>query len=191
VVRIGAGANASFALLVDGGITSWGDDNVTLFSATPRPTGLFDAGLRDVGLSLNHGCVTQFDGRLACFGRGAEGQLGFATTATSGVLPTVVAMGPVRSACVGNLFSCAVLTDGGARCFGDNTWGQLGTGNLAPSSSPVAVSGLPPADQIACHSHSVCATTASGVYCWGDNSLGQLGSVTPASSTMPLQVSLP
>jgi alpha-tubulin suppressor-like RCC1 family protein len=164
---------------------------VTLFSSTPRATGLFDAGLRDVVLSLDHGCITRLDGQLACFDRGVEGQLGVPSTAQSGALPGVVPMGPVRSACAGNNFTCAVLTDGGARCFGDNTWGQLGTGNLSPSSSPVAVSGLPPADQIACHFRSVCATTASGVYCWGDNSLGQLGSVTPASSSFPLQVALP
>lgn len=187
VTRVFAGGNQSFAVGDDGVLWAWGEDAFTGPSAGPRPLARVDGGLRALAASPDHTCVVRDDGRVTCWGRGLEGQLGYpvATTADQGAadVPGVEA---ARGVCLGQRFTCVALADAGAVCFGDNTSGQLGRGNNVGGPTPQPVIDLPPIVGLSCQHRSVCAATAAGgVVCWGDNSLGQLGAPTPPASTHP------
>ena len=68
---------------------------------------------------------------------------------------------------VGDFHSCALMTSGTIRCWGDNQYGQLGDGTTNFSTTPVTVTGITTATQIALgggfitDSHS-CALLADG-----------------------------
>jgi len=193
VARVFAGSNQSFALRGDAGLLRWGEDLLDVLSATPNPLPWLDGGALALERALTHGCVVHFDGRVSCWGRGVEGQLGYPVS-VSAVQPAAYVPGidSARGVCVGDRFTCVALADAGASCFGDNTFGQLGRGNFVGGPTPSAVVDLPPIVELSCHYRSVCAATAArGVTCWGDNTLGQLGAPSPPSSSRPLDVTLP
>ncbi|MCC6332863.1 MAG: hypothetical protein IT380_02610, partial [Myxococcales bacterium] len=193
VTRVFTGGNESFALRPDGGLLRWGEALLDLLTSTPTPFTWLDGGALVLERSLNHGCVIRFDRQLECWGRGLEGQLGYPVAVSNAQPPALVpGLGPARSVCLGDRFTCVVLGDAGAACFGDNTFGQLGRGNYQGGPTPSAVVDLPPVLEVSCHFRSACAATATrGVMCWGDNTLGQLGAPSPPSSTRPLDVGLP
>ncbi|HEX3565501.1 MAG TPA: IPT/TIG domain-containing protein, partial [Acidimicrobiales bacterium] len=73
--------------------------------------------------------------------------------------------------------------------FGLNNYGQLGNGTKTNASSPVPVTGLPQATQVAGGSnHSVALSSDGHVYAFGLNSTGQLGNGTTTSATTPTEV---
>ena len=78
------------------------------------------------------------------------------------------------------------------KCWGPNDLGQLGSGatSATPATSPVAVSGLADAVDIAVGTSS-CAVRATGsVVCWGGNASGELGASSAAGfSATPVAVS--
>jgi alpha-tubulin suppressor-like RCC1 family protein len=187
-----AGSDATWTLFGERAPRLSGDSPTFGLNLRPTPVPLFDAGVRFIASAANHACAIRSNRTLECWGRGFEGQLGYAVASTSAqpVRP-VPGLGQVFDVCAGQSFTCALIADGGVRCFGIGGQGQLGGGNVNPSSSPVAVVSLPPATQVACLYQTACAATASGVFCWGDNTFGQLGVPTPMSSAFPIAVPLP
>ncbi len=91
------------------------------------------------------------------------------------------------SSFAGGGHTCITTTSGGVRCWGDNATGQLGDGTYDQRSSPVKVSNVSNAVQVASGGDHTCARVTNGdVYCWGDNSFGQIGSdpeTVPNSAT--------
>jgi alpha-tubulin suppressor-like RCC1 family protein len=163
------------------------------FSLGLVPAPVSDGGVRRLVAGSNHGCLIRADtAALECWGRGGEGQLGYAVSG-SGEQPLrpVPGLGPVADVCTGLNFTCVVMPDAGVRCFGANGFGQLGTGTFVSTSTPSPTDTLPPARQVACHHNHACAATAQGVWCWGDNTQGQLGAPLPVSAPSPLPVTLP
>jgi hypothetical protein len=190
-VAIFAGNDVTWSTRVDGGVIAWGQDSLLPFSLTPVPV-LLDGGVRAIASGDSHSCAIRADRTLACWGRGAEGQLGYPVSVTNAqpVRP-VAGLGPVNDVCVGTNFTCVIIADGGVRCFGLGTSGQLGGANFTSSSAPVTTDLPEAARQVACHYQSTCATTALGVACWGDNGAGQLGSASPVQSATPVYVPMP
>jgi alpha-tubulin suppressor-like RCC1 family protein len=92
-------------------------------------------------------------------------------SAAGAALPTVT---------TGGAHTCAVGDSGVVWCWGANEHGQLGNGNTTPSTTPVAVQGLPgTVSQIAASRYSTCALlTDRSVWCWGGNSQGEIGDGT-------------
>jgi alpha-tubulin suppressor-like RCC1 family protein len=92
----------------------------------------------------------------------------------------------------GTSHTCALYDSGHVKCWGRDDVGQLGDdAALADSATPVLVSGITTATQIAAGANHTCARLSdSNVQCWGSDSNGQLGdSAAIADSATPVAVS--
>lgn len=129
--------------------------------------------------------------KVYCWGDGATGQHGNATTTTTNVPDTAVSsLSNVDSLSVGSGHACAVV-NGIGWCWGGGWAGQLGNGTTTASqTTPVQVAGtgVPPAgvyvNKIYANNGYTCAL-ANGAepYCWGYNNIGQLGNGNTTSYT--------
>lgn len=85
-----------------------------------------------------HSCARSRDGRVWCWGRNANGQLGDGTRQDRAE-PVAVRGTLLATLQAGGAHSCGVTTAGEAYCWGYNTDGQLGTGDRENSPTPVRV----------------------------------------------------
>lgn len=149
-----------------------------------------------LALGSYHTCAVLSDGTGKCWGRGADGQLGYGNQTSIGdtELPSSVgdisvsatAGAKVEQLVAGYLHTCALLSDGSIQCWGGASNGQLGGGNtqvigdneLPSSVSPVSVTksaGVLGA-ALASGSDHVCALlTDNSLTCWGFGYSGQTG----------------
>lgn len=92
--------------------------------------------VQQIAMEGHHVCALTTDGRVKCWGRNTDGQLGYEDTDHRGYAPgqmgdnlPFVDLGPgvtaTRIACGGH-HSCALLDSGNLKCWGMNTYGQLG-----------------------------------------------------------------
>jgi alpha-tubulin suppressor-like RCC1 family protein len=198
VLAIGAGSGPScvveggslrcWGFAERGGVASGSTTNVLL----PRDVD-FAPGLPPVldfeGLDIGgagavghggHGCA-HASGRLYCWGRNDEGQLGLGDFMDRFA---VQALGDrdAQQVSAGGQHTCIVDQPGDVRCFGSNAFGQLGIDRAMPrlSSIPAApVSDLPAVSRVATGTDHTCAILRDGeLRCWGSNTLGQLGDGT-------------
>ena len=113
-----------------------------------------------------------------------------------------VAVGAITNATqisAGGVQACALLSGGSVDCWGYNGDGALGDGTtVGPdcdggcSATPVAVSGLAGATQVAAGNNDTCALLSGGdIDCWGDDNSGQLGdgTTTQTGRDVPMPVS--
>lgn len=133
-------------------------------------------------------------GRLHCWGRNLDGELGDGTLANRSTPVPVASADPsfaarsfveLRSLVSG---ACARDSTGDVWCWGRNTAGEVGNGTTTRAASAVRVAGVSGALEIRAGNRHVCARTASGARCWGDNAFGQLGDGTTSMRTMPVDV---
>lgn len=126
-------------------------------------------------------CAVTTRGRVACWGRGSEGQLGNDGELNSSV-PTLVGIQDVTEVAVGSSHACAIAgPEHVVHCWGDNSSMQI---SAAQAQSPVprpADGGsvgfhIDHAQQIAAyHEHTCVVRTDGDVVCWGRADRGQLG----------------
>ena len=159
--------------------------------------------LRAVALGMEHACVA-YDGpgaagRVRCWGRGDEGQLGGGATPAVQRTPVEVLAGAaplegVVALAAGAGHTCALTEAGGVWCWGAGASGQLGTGRFTSSPTAVAVTGLASGTAgIASGSRHTCALVGTGaaeaLRCWGENDHGQLGDGTREPRAVPVAIS--
>ena len=155
-----------------------GNDEVDLdmfFAGSP-----VDAlGLKDVltmDTFVDHNCAVLRGGKVSCWGRNENGQIGDGTKKSAARPVEVTGLEGVIDVEVGTNHSCALLGSGRVKCWGDGALGQLGQGALESSLAPVEVAGLEGVVQLSAGSYHTCARTSAGdVSCWGLNRQGQLG----------------
>jgi cysteine-rich repeat protein len=158
-------ANGACALLTDGTIRCWGDNNFgelglgnkTALSNTMAPSAYgavpLPSGKTALSISMGSGfaCARLNDGTAQCWGRNIVGELGLGNTnaigddelATAGA---VVLGTTVSSVVSGVAETCAAfVSDGGWRCWGSNGEGELGYPDLTTrgSTSTTTPSQLP------------------------------------------------
>ena len=212
VFDVAAGGWVSCALPDKGSAKCWGHNNfgnLGLGDSIARGDDIGDMGndlpYPDIAASGeivqiapgSHSCAVLDDGRIKCWGRNDNGQLGLGDTANRGADPgnlgAALAAVPLGSGltavtvATGSSHSCALLDNGAIKCWGSNFNGQLGLGDSAdrgdqsgemgdslPSVGLTTVNPTPV--QIAAGGDHSCAVMSDGAaYCWGLNAFGQLG----------------
>lgn len=163
----------------------------------------FNTGKR-VSIGFRHMCARTDDGRVKCWGRNTEGQLGYGDTTNRGDglganvadLPAVnVGAGRTAVAVMAaDYHTCAVLDTFELKCWGEGGNGELGQGNTADVGKTAgSMAALQPVDlggrkvlEVAGGARYTCARLDdSTVKCWGLNDDGQLGqgNATPLGVT--------
>jgi alpha-tubulin suppressor-like RCC1 family protein len=215
VLAVSAGYEHSLALLSNGTVAAWGDDEwgqlgngtTTLASSTPTlvlgvsGTGVLSS-VKAIAAGELHSLALLSNGTVVAWGHNSAGELGNGTMTAysstpvpvkgvggSGVLSGVVAIA------AGAQDSLALLSNGTVVAWGANEYGQLGNGATTTSPTPVQVEGvggtgvLSGAIAIAAGGyHSLALLTNGTVAAWGHNASGQLGDGTTTDSDTPVLV---
>jgi alpha-tubulin suppressor-like RCC1 family protein len=184
VVAITSGYRSNCALLAGGDVRCWGyngqgqlGDGTTMEHYLPAAVAGLDDGAVAIGMGNSHACAVIGDGRVACWGRNAEGQLGDGTHAQS-LLPVPVAnLSTALSIAVGYDHTCALTAAGGLECWGNNNVGELGDGTVDGSDIPVDIPGLSGRTRfVSAGYQSTCAIDGDGrARCWGTDHLAGPG----------------
>ena len=159
-----------------------------LYCAIQSPSFAAVSAVKKIVTGTNHSCALLDNGKIKCWGRNDDGQLGTGNQENYGRYPeTMGAKLPAvnlgngiqaQDVCAGFSHSCARLADGSVKCWGSNESGQLGRdaeGNTL-SPEPVPLGDGVKVTALSCGNQFTCATTEAGqAKCWGDNQFGQLG----------------
>jgi alpha-tubulin suppressor-like RCC1 family protein len=195
----------------DGGVRFDGATGVVRFSATAGFTSGMTGGSTNVvaqqylsvDAGWDHTCATSTLGRVYCWGRRAEGQLGMSVRDTvcfdDGSGATDCSLVPkradstissIKAVSAGSSFTCGIAATDRAYCWGANGVGQLGNGSVAGRVIPALVSSIPSFAQLSAGGQHGCAVTpARTLFCWGADQFGQLGTRgTNTYSTTPVAV---
>jgi alpha-tubulin suppressor-like RCC1 family protein len=203
VKAIAAGLGHSCAVTSGGTAKCWGSNLYgelgmgTSGSGMHTPTTVagLTSGATSVAAGANLSCGTTSAGRVLCWGRNDDGQVGNGRSGTQALEETAVAVDGVSSGATavsaGYGFTCAVIS-GAAKCWGNNFYLVLGNGEAPGFSSPtpVAVSGLSSGvTAIAASSsdHACALTVAGAIKCWGSAG-GALGGGNSDDAPTPIGV---
>jgi|GEM_PF-671109 len=131
---------------------------------------------------IAHMCAMWQQGRLQCWGRNLEGQLG-STVQRDQPTPATPEINGVTTVVAGGQHTCVVRYDQQVFCWGANESGQLGVADFLNHDQPQQVWSLTKIAMLSAGAHHTCALQQGGqVWCWGANNVGQLGVVGAAQS---------
>ncbi len=205
-VDVDGGQAQTCAALADGGVKCWGDGQEGQLGNNDHPStqrtpvsvvGLSGSAVQ-VATGGQVGCARLASGGVDCWGENEAGQLGDGIAdhghaaecyGTGDCSLSAVSVTGITDAVDVSAFdsaACAVISDGTVQCWGDNSSGQLGDGGMvASSSTPVTVTGITTAVEVAVGGDHACALLSDGtVSCWGDNSSGQIGNGTTGGTLL-------
>jgi alpha-tubulin suppressor-like RCC1 family protein len=153
--------------------------------------GMGAATATSVTAGAAHTCALDTDGRVWCWGRGDEGQIGDGARGDRPA-PTLLALGDGVTAtdvAAGGAHSCALVTTGKVLCWGRGAEGQVASAGKTDVLTPTPVAGIEGALAIVTGGAHTCAIAADrGVLCWGANEHGQLGNGGTGDSETPVEV---
>lgn len=146
-----------------------------------------------IAIGAEHMCTILDNASVACWGKGADGQLGNNDTSDQSTPVFVSSFGPGRTAkaiSAGARHTCALLDNGSVSCWGKGENGQLGNGVLQSTSSvPSPVLPFPSGQKAMAlssgNSHTCAILDDGAIACWGLGSNGQLGNGGASNSASP------
>ncbi len=179
------GYNHACAILQNGSVSCWGDNNngqlgdgtqTTRLQATPV-TGLA-AKATQLALSYQSTCALLETGNVQCWGSNSQGELGLADNKiVRKITPTTITIGSnlkAKRLVAGKNHLCAISQNDSVYCWGNNDFGQLGQDNTDTRYQPLLVSALSGTiQQLETGVNHTCAARSNDVYCWGSNNKGQ------------------
>lgn len=162
--------------------------------------GITDA--TDIAVGASHACAVLATHHVVCWGANNYGQLGTGDMLDHPDPTEVAGLTTAVEVAAGATHTCARNMDGSVACWGSNRRGELGDDMMEGhtsctlggttqdcSRSPVTVSGLTGATQLAAGLKHTCAlTTAGEVFCWGYNENKQIGNGVIADAFAPVRV---
>ena len=185
VIEVEGGHDFSCARKSDGSVYCWGSDGwgqlgTSSFSLdSPIARQVFDLDdASDFCVGYQHACAVKSNGKMVCWGNGADDRLGFGNSLNQQSPVEVKNINTAVSCSLGHDHSCVKLSDKTNRCWGSANSGQLGNGQLDSNKMtiPVTVKGINTAIQISVGDGHSCAVLEGGtVSCWGNGLQGQLG----------------
>lgn len=144
---------------------------------------------KQVASGTDHACVLYDDGRVACLGGNALGQLGIGTTEAAAALMPTLGVEDVRLLAAGGDHTCA-LGRGGLYCWGDNRASELGVTGMEQArqavltAAPGTITSVPIVQLALGSRHGCVLDQFVHGYCWGTGASGislpsirQLGSI--------------
>ncbi len=151
------------------------------------------ARFEDVGTGASVACGLTTRGRVACWGRSAQGRLGaplFTAPATDA--PVLTAL-PSTVAGLGGMLqahACALTPAGLAYCWGYNEYHQLdGVTSVPFSAGPLSVGSPAPFASVAAGGIHTCGLDATGAaWCWGAGYEGRVGNGQLTGDVGPTRV---
>ncbi len=194
--RIATTSEQACVVTDDATVECWGSGYLGVAGATgmvQRLEATPVSGLTGV-VALDSGagatCAVLDTGEARCWGANSSGQLGDGTTTAR---PQPVAVSGISDATGISVsdggHTCAVRADGSVSCWGEGGRGQLGNGLGQDSPTPVRVSGVGTAVQVAVgQAHSCALLSDRTVQCWGAGTSRELGNLLPLDSAVPTQV---
>jgi alpha-tubulin suppressor-like RCC1 family protein len=164
---IAAAADATCIIDAERRAACWGTVPGRLSTSYGRIEGLAD--VTSIAVGPLHACAARAWGGVACWGSGAEGQLGNGALADQGTPVEVSGLAaPAKSVVAGRTHTCASLSDDTVRCWGANAESQLADGMKAHRASAFQVQGVFQAVRIAAAGDATCAVLGDGsARCWG------------------------
>ncbi len=196
VTAVAAGGRHSLALLANGTVMAWGDNEFGQLgegsesvSGTPTPVSGV-SGVKAIAAGANHSLALLSNGTVMAWGNDESGQLGNGALKESEAPVAVKGLTGVRAIAAGGNDSFALLANGTVMAWGENENGQLGNGTTKASDVPVAVKGLTGVTGISAGNEFALAVLAKGtVEAWGSNLQGQLGDTgVEEQSSVPVAV---
>jgi alpha-tubulin suppressor-like RCC1 family protein len=196
VKAIAAGESHSLALLENGTVVAWGNNEqgelgnaTTANSDLPAPVKEL-SGVRAIAAGEAYSLALLEDGTVVAWGHNNNGELGNGTTTNSDLPVPVKELSGVGAIAAGSRHALALLEgEGKLMTWGLNSSGQLGDGTSegpekcgepvptrACATKPVPVSNLSGVKAIAAgEMHSLALLEGGALWSWGRNEQGQLG----------------
>lgn len=141
-----------------------------------------------------HNCAISTTGRLFCWGRNSEGQVGLTNPATGSLIEIELVAGQAPptdwiSIAAGQFHTCGVRAGGTMHCWGRNVEGQLGNGMPASGKIAPLTVGMNFKGPVTAGVNHTCAVKQDGsLQCWGRNANGQIGDNTTTDNSLPVTV---
>jgi alpha-tubulin suppressor-like RCC1 family protein len=188
VTAISAGS-ATVCAIQNGGLFCWGSNefgtvgNIQIIYNQynqPMPVYQMSSGVIAISTQDETACAILTDGALKCWGLNRNGQVGNNGTLDESTPVDVVGMQSGVKSVAAGMHTCAIMTSGELKCWGLN-WddGEVGNGNRIDQPTPVTITAVPNAVEVATGGNHTCALLTTGsLKCWGGNEDGQLGSGT-------------
>jgi alpha-tubulin suppressor-like RCC1 family protein len=207
-----AGGSHTCTILDTGAVVCWGfgadgelgygNTDTIGDNETPASAGTVKLGQGRTAVAIAAGnqftCALLDDGSVRCWGKSAQGSLGYGNTDSIGDNETPDTAGPVnlgagrtaRAITAGFETACVILDTGDVRCWGTNGSGQLGYGQgtnpigntpatTPDKAGPVNLGAGRTAHALTIATATTCALLDDGsVRCWGAGQQGELGSAS-------------
>ena len=137
----------------------------------PQPRAPATDPIEEVAAGGDHSCIRFRSGKVACWGSGAQGQLGNGSFGDSARPLPVLHLSDASALSLGEAHSCALRQTGEVACWGANTHSQLGAATPgARSARPASVAGVTNAIRIRSgNAHTCVVDRAERLTCWGSN----------------------
>jgi cysteine-rich repeat protein len=185
VIQLEAGDDFMLAVLDNGGVYVWGDnDNKQLglggTSTSDVGTPTLNPTLKDVvavSAGQEHACAIDQGSGLWCWGDDNDGQVGNDAEKLDQALPQpILSIGKVAEVACGEDHTCALDMNGDVYCWGDAGYGQLGDGQDDVDVAVPQKVNLPAKVQhVRVGNNLTCVLFVNGARsCWGYGNDGQL-----------------
>lgn len=184
VVQIAAGERSCYALMKDGTVLSWGQndsgqlgDGRPYGGYKPRMSAEPVIGLTDIvqiSAHSRHAVALRRDGKVFAWGSGVLPPSKIDDNSSPKMIEN---LSDVKKVDTGMGHTLALTKDGSVYGWGSNNAAQVGTGKYSePVYTPIKIAGLPKAIDVSAGMESSGAVSSDGkVYVWGLNTSGLLG----------------